>query len=251
MISSPALSQAPPAPSEAATGAPTSADLAQKVLNRADDMYRGQSSAGKLTMTVVTVNYRRTLQVAFWNKGQDKALMRILSPKKEKNTTTLRIGKEMWNYLPKVRRTMKLPSSMMGGSWMGSHFSNDDLVKQNRMAEDFTFTVTFQGERDGHDLIEVTCIPNDDAVVVWGKIIVSADAKTYDPHKIEYYDEDLALARTMNFAAPKVFGSRTLPSVLKVVPAESPAEYTEVRYDEVDFDANVPDSMFTKRAFKR
>ncbi len=178
--------ETPTAPAAPAV-APTPAELAQNVLNRADDMYRGESSAGKLAMTVVTANYRRTLEVAFWNKGKDKALMRILSPKKEKGTTTLRVDKEMWNYLPKVRRVMKVPSSMMGGSWMGSHFSNDDLVKQNRMSEDFTNAVSFQGERAGKQVIEVTCTPNENAVVVWGKIVVTADAKTYDPTQIQYY----------------------------------------------------------------
>ena len=247
-----ALAQTPASPAASAPApAATQAELAKRVLDRADDMYRGDASAGKLAMTVVTANYRRTLEVAFWNKGKDKALMRILSPKKEKGTTTLRVGKEMWNYLPKVSRVMKVPSSMMGGSWMGSHFSNDDLVKQNRMAEDFTFSVSFEGERAGQSVVEVTCIPTEDAVVVWGKIVVVADGKTYEPTQIQYYDEDLALARTMTFGAPKVFGQRTLPSQIKVIPADAPAEYTEVRYDAVDFDAKVSDAMFSKRALKR
>ena len=242
---------APAAPAAAEPAAEDATALALRVLARADDMHRGDSSAGKLSMTVVTANWQRTLDLSFWNKGKEKSLVRILAPKKEKGTTTLRVGKEMWNYLPKVRRVMKVPSSMMGGSWMGSHFSNDDLVKQNRMSEDFKFEISFRGEREGKSVVEVTCIPNEDAVIVWGKIVVNADAKTLDPFRIEYFDEDLALARTMKFTEPKVFGQRTVPSVIRVVPAEAPSEYTEVRYHDVDFDATVADSMFTKRALKR
>ena len=247
----PATPEAPSDTTKTPDAAANSAELVNRIVARVDDMYRGDASAGRLTMTVVTAHWTRSLEVAFWSKGKDKSFIRILSPKKEKGSTTLRLGKEMWNYLPKVKRVMKVPSSMMGGAWMGSHFTNDDLVKQNRMSEDFDCSVGFQGERGGRNIAEVSCAAKDDAVVVWGKAVIIADPKTLDPMEIKYYDEDMKLARTMAFSEPKQFGKRTLPSVLRVTPTDRPKEHTEVRYTSVDFDAKISDSKFNKRALQR
>ena len=109
------------------------------ILDRIDDLYRGKSSHAIMRMAVVTENWTRELELESWSMGKEKSLMRILSPRKEKGTATLKSGKQMWNYLPKVDRVIKIPSSMMGSSWMGSHFTNDDLVKESRMAEDYDF----------------------------------------------------------------------------------------------------------------
>ena len=158
--------------SPVATAAESQDARIDKMLNAVDDLYRGESSSGKMTMTVVTRHWKRTLQMEFHNKGTDRALVRILAPRKEKGTTTLRVKKDMWNYLPKTDRIIKVPVSMMGGSWMGSHFTNDDLVRQSRMADDFTYTLSFEGDRNGAKVSEVTCIAKEDAVVVWGKVIV-------------------------------------------------------------------------------
>ena len=122
---------------------------AEKILDNVDDLYRSNASHGILTLSVTTVNWQRTLTLEQWSKGEDKSLIKILKPKKEKGLATLRVDKNMWNYLPKVKRVVKIPSSMMSSSWMGSHFTNDDLVKQSRMTEDYTFSITFEGMNDG------------------------------------------------------------------------------------------------------
>ena len=140
----------------------------EKILNNVDDLYRSNASHGILTLSVTTVNWQRTLTLEQWSKGEDKSLIKILKPKKEKGLATLRVDKNMWNYLPKVKRLVKIPSSMMSSSWMGSHFTNDDLVKQSRMTEDYTFSITFEGMNDGKEIIEITCLPNKVAAVVWG-----------------------------------------------------------------------------------
>ncbi len=202
-------------------------------------------------MTVSTEHWKRTLQLEFYNKGKDQSLIRILSPKKEKGTATLRVKKDMWNYLPKVKRVIKVPVTMMGGAWMGSHFTNDDLVKQSRMADDFTYQLTFEGKRAGREVKEVTCIAREDAAVVWGKVVVEVLAKDSMPVAIRYYDEDLELIRTMEFGEFKTFGGRYIPALMKIVPKDKPGEYTEVRYDKLDFDAVIPDAIFSRRRLER
>jgi len=224
---------------------------ATEILDRVDDLFRGAQSTAKMEMTVTTENWTRTLSMEAWSKGKDKALVRILSPKKERGTATLRSGKEIWNYLPKVKRTIKLPSSMMSGSWMGSHFTNDDLVKESRFAEDYTFQVTFRGKRGAEQLVEIDCRPKPSAAVVWGKVLVEVEASSYLPVRVRYYSEDMKLARTVTFGKNQKFGSRTLPSIMTAVPADKPKESTRIVYQSIDFDTAVPDGMFSLRELQR
>ena len=171
----------------------------EKILDGVDDLYRSNASHGIITLSVTTVNWQRTLTLEQWSKDEDKSLFKILKPKKEKGLATLRVDKNVWNYMPKVKRVVKIPSSMMSSSWMGSHFTNDDLVKQSRMTEDYTFSITFEGKQDGKEVVEITCLPNKEAAVVWGKVEVVVYADNYIPLRMIYYDEDLLLSRTLEF----------------------------------------------------
>lgn len=218
---------------------------AQEILDHTDDLFRGRSSHARLTMKVVTAQWSRELSLEVWSQGKDRSLVRILSPQKERGTATLKSGENVWNYLPKVARVVKVPASMMGGSWMGSHFTNDDLVKESRMAEDYSFQKTFEGTRDGQALIELTLTPRPEAAVVWGRVVVTVRASDLVPLRILYYDEDLALARTTTFSDPRPLGGRTLPAVLRIVPADRPAESTEITYEQLEFDLPLPDSHFS------
>ena len=177
--------------------------------------------------------------------------MRILAPKKEMGTTTLMVEHNIWNYLPKVKRVIKVPSSMMGGSWMGSHFTNDDLVKDSRMADDYTFEISFNGKQDRKNVIEITCIPNEDAAVVWGKIIVQVEQDTYLPTKMTYFNEDLEVARTMIFSDVRRMADRTIPAVATIIPADEPKESTTITYDDIAFDVPIQDGLFSKRSLER
>jgi hypothetical protein len=140
---------------------------------------------------------------------------------------------------------------MMGSSWMGSHFSNDDLVKESRMADDYTFEISFQGQKEGRRVVEITCIPHEDAVVVWGRIIVTVDSDEYLPLKILYYDEDLELARTMIFEDIGLLGGRKLPRRMVIIPAAKPKEATVVLYEEMEWDIELDDKLFSIRSLKR
>ena len=234
-----------------ATAAEEPLRSARAILDRVDDLFRGSSAHGEMTMTITTAHWTRALALEFWSRGTDRTLVRILAPTKEKDTATLRVGNELWNYLPKVKRVIKLPSSMMSASWMGSHFTNNDLVKESRMAEDYTFEQTFVGARDGEEVIEVTCLPKPDAAVVWGKVIVRVRRSDDLPLAIPYYDERMQLARTMTFSDFKTLGGRLLPSKMTVVPADKPTESTVVRYDSIEFDPPLDDETFSLRNLQR
>ncbi len=231
--------------------APARTLTARQVLDRIDDLYRGDSSRGEMTMIITTRHWKRTLTIRFWSLGKTMSLIRILAPLREKGTATLRVGKDLWNYLPKVNRVIKLSSSMMSASWMGSHFTNDDLVRESRMADDYTYRISFQGERAGRRVIELTLIPKPDAAVVWGKVTVLVADGTYMPLVIRYFDEDKKPARTMTFSRVKDLGGRRLPTVLTVVPADNPGESTVVRYDRIQFNVGLRPDFFSLRNLQR
>jgi outer membrane lipoprotein-sorting protein len=238
-----ALISTPLHPSYAQTGTLT----AREILDKIDDLYRGDAGTGNMTMAIVTENWSRTLTMEFWAKGKDKSLIRILSPKKEQGTATLRVGNDIWNYLPKVNRTIKVSSSMMSQSWMGSHFTNDDLVRESRMADDYTFETTFDGERDGVRVIEITCIPKPEVAIVWGKVVLSVKSEGYIPLSILYYDETMNLVRTLTFADIKNIDGRDIPMKMTVIPSDKPDESTVVTYNEITFNLVIDDSVFSLR----
>ena len=224
---------------------------AREMLDRIDDLFRGNTSHGIMTMKVVTAHWSRELKLEEWSEGKVKSLIRILSPQKERGTATLKVGSDIWNYLPKVKRVIKLPSSMMGDAWMGSHFTNDDLVKDSRMADDYDYTVSFSGTQDGEEVTEVTCRPKADAAVVWGKIVMRVRSRDFMPLVGRYYDEDLKLARTMIFSGFQDMGGRLVPSRMTIVPADKPKESTSVIYESMEFDAALDMGTFSLRNLQK
>ena len=226
-----------------ALGEPTLEEL----LNATDDVARDDSSHGTITMNVKTKRYERSLTMTMWTLGEERSLMRIDAPAKEKGTATLKVDDNIWNYLPKIDRTIKVPASMMSGSWMGNHFTNDDLVKENRMADQFEGVITQRPDTGGLYVIELT--PKPDAPVVWGKVIVEITPDLL-PTQIRYFDEKGALKRTMTFSDVKTFGERKMPARMKMVPADKPNEFTEIVYESIEF-VDVPESLFSLQALRR
>jgi outer membrane lipoprotein-sorting protein len=229
----------------------TASEKAVRILQEIDDLYRSTSSFSTITMQVQTKHYTRTVRMEGWSKGKEKSLVQILYPLKEKGTTTLKSGNNIYTYLPKTDRTIRLTSGMMMASWMGSHFTNDDLVKESRLADDYDPIVTFDGERDGLQVIDFTLIPKPDAPVVWGKIILTISAVDHLPLLSLYFDEDAILARTLIFNEIKNLDGRDLPTVLRVVPADKKEEYTELIYENIKFDIELDDSFFSLMQLRR
>ncbi len=224
---------------------------AREILRRVDDLWRGTSSHTILRMQVKTAHYTRNMRIEGWSKGKEMTLIRILSPLKEKGTATLKSGNNIYSYLPRTDRTIRLTSGMMMGSWMGSHFTNDDLVKESRMDEDYDPTITFEGNRENQDIMEFTLIPKPEAAVVWGKIVLIVQLDGYLPLVEYYYDEDMNIARTITFSDIKTMGGRSIPTIMRVVPSDKPDEYTELVYEELEYDVNLDTNFFSLGSLRR
>jgi hypothetical protein len=201
-------------------------------------------------MEVVTEHWSRTLEMRVWSLGTEYALVRILSPRKEAGTATLKAGDEIWNYLPRVDRTIKIPASLMSASWMGSHFTNDDLVKESRLVEDYEIDLAFEGSREGVDVWEFDLVPRPEAPVVWGGILYRVRKSDAMPVWARYFDEDGDLVRTVTFSDYRVLGGRLVPATLRVVPEDEPGEHTEIRYSELEFDVDLDEGFFSLRRLR-
>jgi outer membrane lipoprotein-sorting protein len=220
------------------------------IIVRIDRLLRGDSSRAVATMEVVTEHWERQMTMEMWSLGTDYTLVRLRAPAKEAGTATLMADDNIWNYLPKVDRTIKIPSSMMGGAWMGSHFTNDDLVQESQMIDVYDVEVAFEGERDGVIVWELRLTPKPEAAVVWGHLEFLVGQNDYLPLWAKYYDEDGDLARTMEYSEFREFSGRLVPAVMNMVPADKPDERTTIRYEDLEFDVDVDPSFFSLRTLQ-
>lgn len=226
-------------------------ETAEDIIDYVDHLWRGESSQGTVVMDIVTENWSRSLEMESWSLGKDYSLVRVISPKSEEGTATLKIDKQVWNYLPRADRTIKIPPSLMMGSWMGSHFTNDDLVKESQLIEDYDIEISFDGDRDGTTVWEFTLTPQPEAPVVWGRIEQQVRQQDLMPTWARYYDEDGNLARTMTFTEFKTMGGRLVPSVMTVHPVDKPTESTTVIYRDIVFDVGIDEGFFSLRNLKQ
>ena len=221
------------------------------IIDRVDRVLRGASSRGVATMRVITRHWERSLTMEVWSLGTDYSLVRVLSPAKEAGTGTLKASRDIWNYLPKVDRTIKIPASMMMGSWMGSHFTNDDLVKESRLVEDYEIEATFEGTRETVKVWEFTLTSRPEAAVVWGKIDYRVRQGDFMPLRARYFDEEGELVRTLTFSDFRRMGDRLVPAHMDMQPHNEPGERTTVSYDELQFDLDIDPSFFSLRTLRR
>jgi outer membrane lipoprotein-sorting protein len=241
---------APAARGQVRTDRPAPDASAAEIVDFVDRLLRGESSRGEMTMEVRTENWSRAMTMRVLSLGTEYALVRVLEPKKDAGTATLKSGDEIWNYLPKVDRTIKIPPSLMSASWMGSHFTNDDLVKESRLVEDYEISIAFEGARDGADVWEFDLVPKPEAPVVWGRILYQVRKQDLMPTWARYYDEDDALQRTLVFDDYRSFEGRVVPARMRMEPEDEPGEYTEVRYDELEFGVRLTPDDFSLRRLR-
>lgn len=218
------------------------------LVDRMDRLYRSETSFTELEMEIRTPHWRRTLRMKMWTEGMRKTFVTILAPKKEAGTATLRVGTQMWNYFPRVDKVIKVPPSMMMGSWMGSDFTNDDLVKESSLAVDYRPAF---GTAGSDSVYEIVLIPRDETPSVWGKIVLTIRKSDLIPLSYVYFDERGEPMREMTFSDPTDFGGRTLPAVLEMKPLKKQGHRTVIRYLDAQFDRGLPKDTFTHRNLRR
>lgn len=222
-----------------------------EIIKKTENNFKGKSSKGTFTMKVVRPNFTREVKMKSWWKDDDKALIEIIEPQKEKGNKTLKIGNEIWNYLSQTETTIKIPPSMMLQSWNGSDLTNDDLVRESTMYEDYNIEFLYEEDIAGVNCWKFELTPKPNAPVVWGKVDYWVRKDDLLPAKIEYYDESGEKHRTMKFSSFKQMDGRKIPTVWKIINNRENNEYTEFIYNDVNFNARIQDRIFSFRELER
>jgi len=223
----------------------------EEIISRADEKFRGNSSQGEMAMIIERPTWSREVSMKSWTLGNQYSLIYITAPAKEKGQVFLKRNKEMWNYVPTIERMIKIPPSMMMQSWMGSDFTNDDLVRESSLAKDYTHKLLGEEKMAGYDSYKIELIPNEDAPVVWGKIVMWVSKTDYLWLKAEYFDEDGVLVNTEILTDIKQMGNRKMPTRLEMIPADKPGQKTVMIFKNIEFDIKIDESFFSQQNMKK
>jgi outer membrane lipoprotein-sorting protein len=224
---------------------------AHEIVKRAEDKMRGQSQYAEITMTIVKPDWSRQMSMKSWMMGTDYALVLITAPAREKGQVTLKRGNEIWNWIPSIDRRIKIPPSMMMQSWMGSDFTNDDLVKESSIVTDYVQHLDGDSTLAGYDCYRIKLVPKPAAAVVWGEIIIFISKEGDLELQADYYDEEGTRVRSMVGSKVQSMGGRTIPVHWEILPMDKPGERTVLEYTKIDFDINVKEAFFSIQNMKR
>jgi hypothetical protein len=222
---------------------------ATDIIRRGETRMRGRTAQSLMVMRITRPDFTRELKLRALTSGGERALVEILEPVKETGIASLRVGVQMWNYLPKSDQTVRVPPSMMLQSWMGSDFTNDDLVKASSLVRDYRHRLV-SGAKGPPGSVLVLCVPKPGAPVVWGKILHWARRADSLPLRQEYYDEQGKLVRTLVFSAFRKMDDRVIPTRIRVAKADAPGETTVVEYRRTLYDRRIPNEIFNRNRLR-
>ncbi len=217
---------------------------ATQIVRDAIDHWRGLSSYTVMTMVIHRPDWERSMTMEAWTKGDEKSLVRVMEPKKDRGNGTLTDENSMWTFSPKINRVIKVPSSMMGQSWMGSDFSNKDIARADDIIDQYDHTVLSTRVEDDITIYEIESIPHEDAAVVWGREVLSIR----DDHVVlehAFYDQDGELVKTLRSLEIGEMGGRTIAQRQRMIKTDEPDEWTEIAVNEIEYELDLKDSVFT------
>jgi outer membrane lipoprotein-sorting protein len=221
------------------------ADEAHDIMKKIDNNMRGQNVYMQMKMSITSMGHTRTMRMQTWAKGTKKSFVKTIYPPKDKGITFLSLDNQM--YVPKIERIIKIPPSMMLQNWMGSDITNDDMVKQSSIVEDYEPKIL---KKEG-TMVTMQLTPKEDAAVVWGKIISHIDISTYTSQKDIFYDEDGEEVRVFYYKDVKKYGKYYTPTYWRVEPVDKTGNFTEIILEEVKYDTEISEQYFRKSALKR
>jgi outer membrane lipoprotein-sorting protein len=217
---------------------------AKEIVRDALNHWRGLTSQGEMTMIIHRPDWERSMSMESWTQGEKRSLVRVTEPRKDRGNGTLMDDNNMWTFSPKVNRVIKVPSSMMGQSWMGSDFSNKDISRNSDIVDQYDHTLISETELDGHAVFEIQSVPHEEAAVVWGKEVLSIrDDFVMLAHS--FYDQDGGLVKTLRTLEIAEMGGRTVASRQRMEKTDEADEWTEISVDTVEFDVALSDNIFT------
>lgn len=223
---------------------------AKEIIQKADAKMRGTTMQTEMIIRTVRPSWSREMQCKTWMKGNDLAMIYIQSPAKDKGISFLKRKKEVWNWMPALERTIKLPPSMMSQSWMGTDFTNDDLVKESSIVEDYDHSILKDTILQERSCYIIQMIPKPEAAIVWSKVIVCIDKKDFLELHSRFYDEDGQLINIMNSYDIKLMHDRIIPTRFEMIPAGKKGQKTEMIYKNIVYNKPIEDNFFSTEKLK-
>jgi outer membrane lipoprotein-sorting protein len=224
---------------------------ATEIIRKADEKMRGKTSQGELIIRTTRPSWSREMRIRSWMKANEFALLLVQSPPKDKGIVYLKRKKEVWNWMPILERIIKLPPSMMTNSWMGTDFTNDDLVKESSVVDDYHHRLLGDTVLDGKSCYKLELIPKPNTAVVWGKLLVVIDKKDFLELYTEFFDEEGKLTNTMRGSDIKMMDGRLIPTRIEMIPADKKGHKTEIIYLSVQFNRQIDDNFFSIERIKQ
>ena len=224
---------------------------AKAIIQKMDDKLQGDSNKSEMKMSIVRPKYTRTIAFKNWSLGRDYFMTYVTSPSKDRGMVSMKYKNEMWSYTPSINRMIKLPPSMMSQGWMGSDFTNDDLVKEASSVVDYDHKLLSKETISNKDCYKIEMIPKPSAAIVWEKVIVWIDIKDFLQLKAEFYDEDGELINIMNSSEVKEIGGRKITSKIEMLPIDKKGNSTVIIYNNIIFNKPINENFFTTRNMKQ
>ena len=220
---------------------------AHDIMEKVDTNLRGKNVYMQMSMSITSFGHKRTMKMQTWSQGKKKSFVKTIYPPKDAGITFLSLDNQMWQYVPKIERIIKIPPSMMLQNWMGSDITNDDIVKQSSIVDDYNAKIIKQ---DGK-MVTIELIPKEDAAVVWSKIISLIDTSNYTDTKDIFYDEEGKEVRTFIYDKVKKVGKYYTPTYWKISPNDKKDSFTEITIEDIRYDTDISEQYFKKSALKR
>ncbi len=222
-----------------------------EVLNRSYDNQLGKNSISELKMTIVRPQWQRELTLKSWSYGRDYYLIYILSPARDKGQVFLKRENNLWNWIPNINRSIKIPSSMMSGSWMGSDFSNNDLVRERTYVNDYNSKFLDDETKQGFDSYKIELIAKETAPVIWSKIEVWVDKEHFNVVQADFFNEDNEVISRQEMSDFKYFSDSFLPGIVTITPLKDEGHSTVIETINIEFDLDdIDEEMFSIQRMK-
>jgi outer membrane lipoprotein-sorting protein len=224
---------------------------AREILKKMEDNMRGNSTYAEMDIQIIRPRFTRELSVKSWSRGEEYSMVLVTAPARDKGTVYLKRQKEIWNYVPSVDRMIKMPPSMMSQSWMGTDFTNDDLVREGSILDDYTHRVLRTEPYEGHECFIIEMVPKPQSAVVWGKVLVWVTGQEYINLRTENYDERGKLVNVMQMSEIKTISNRKVPMRYELIPQDKQGHKTVMAYRELNINTPIEESFFSIQNIKR
>ena len=224
---------------------------AEEIIKKADEKTRGKTNTSTMQMEIIRPTWKRSVSMKSWGRGMDFSLTYITAPAKDKGQVFMKRKTEMWNWMPAIGRMIKIPASMMSQGWMGSDYTNDDILKESSIVNDYSHKIVAEEKLDDFDTYKIEMLPKEEAAVIWGKVYKWITKDEFIQIRSEYYDEDDDLIKS-DFAYDfKIMDGRLIPTRIEIVPANEEGKKTVLYIQDIKFDVDLPESFFSQQQMKR